>query len=67
MGSSKSNTGLASILRKAIPITSLTWTSRQARTQSPQSMQASRLTAMAGCDRSGFRMPWAGKREASSP
>ncbi len=31
-----------------MPITSLTWTSRQARTQAPQAMQASRLTAMAG-------------------
>jgi hypothetical protein len=31
-----------------MPITSLTWTSRQARTQAPQVMQASRLTAIAG-------------------
>ena len=28
-------------------------------------MHASRLTAMAGCDRSGLMMPWAGKREVS--
>jgi hypothetical protein len=31
-----------------MPMTSLTWTSRQARTQRLQWMQASRLTAMAG-------------------
>ena len=39
--------------RAAMPMTSLTCTSRQARTQSVHSMQASRLTAIAGWLRSG--------------
>ena len=48
IGSSKSNTILASPPRPAMPMTSLTWTSRQARTHRPHWMQASRLTAIAG-------------------
>ena len=40
-----------------MPITSLTWTSRQARTQRLQWMQASRLTAIAGWLRSGDLRP----------
>ena len=43
-----SKTISASAPRPAMPITSLTWTSRQARTQRLQWMQASRLTAIAG-------------------
>ena len=48
IGSSKSKTIFACVPRWAMPMTSLTWTSRQARTQSVQLMQASRLTAIAG-------------------
>src|SRR6516164_5562152 len=50
-----------------MPITSLTCTSRQARTQSPQLMQASRLTRMALWLASvAGRSPF-GKHEASRP
>ena len=35
-----------------MPMTSLTWTSRQARSHSPQAMQASRFTAIEGCEAS---------------
>ena len=48
IGSCMSKTGIVWPPRSAMPITSLTCTSRQARTQAPQAMQASRLTAMAG-------------------
>ena len=48
VASSKSNTILAPWPRWAMPITSLTCTSRQARTQRLQWMQASRLTRIAG-------------------
>ena len=48
MGSSKSNTGRLSALRYAMPITSLTCTSRQARTHRLHWMQASMLTRIAG-------------------
>jgi hypothetical protein len=63
IGSSKSKTILASWPRDAMPMTSLTCTSRQARTHRLQWMQASRLTAIAECDTSGFgRLP-RGKRD----
>ena len=48
-----SNTILEPMLRYAMPMTSLTWTSRQARTHRLQWMQASRCTAIAGWLRSG--------------
>ena len=53
IGSSKSKTIFSFVPRPAIPITSLTWTSRQARTQRLHSMQASSCTAIAGWLRSG--------------
>ena len=53
IGSSKSNTIFSPWPRPAMPMTSLTCTSRQARTQRLHWMQASRLTAMAGWLRSG--------------
>ena len=53
IGSSKSKTIFSCGPRHAMPITSLTCTSRQARTHRLQWMQASRLTAIAGWDRSG--------------
>ena len=62
MGSSKSKTICESAPRPAMPMTSLTCTSRQARTQSVQWMQASRLTAMAGWLASA-----AGARRARQP
>ena len=65
IGSSKSNTILAWWPRPAMPMTSLTCTSRQARTQRLQWMQASRLTAMAGWLRSGGGVARRGKRPAS--
>ena len=43
-------------------MTSLTCSSRQARTQRVHWMQASRLTAIAGCDRSGATGARAGNR-----
>ena len=52
MGSSKSKTIFAWSPRKASPITSLTCSSRQARTQRVHWMHASRLTAMPGWDTS---------------
>ena len=68
IGSAKSNTMLDSWPRAAMPITSLTWTSRQARTQRLQWMQASRLTAMAGWLESGAGgSARAGKRDAPVP
>ena len=45
-----------------MPITSLTWTSRQARTHRLHSMQASSCTAIAGWLRSGAGAAWRGKR-----
>ncbi len=53
IGSSKSNTIFSWWPRAAMPITSLTWTSRQARTQRLHWMQASSCTAIAGWLRSG--------------
>jgi hypothetical protein len=47
-----SNTGTVWPPRPAMPMTSLTCTSRQARSQAPQAMQASRLTAIAGLEMS---------------
>jgi hypothetical protein len=47
IGSPKSKTISSLNERPAMPMTSLTWTSRQARTQRLQWMQASRLTRMA--------------------
>src|SRR3990172_1338726 len=67
IGSSKSNTTLDPMLRNAIPMTSLTCTSRHARTHRLQWMQAPRLTAMAGWERSGGMMSRAAKRELSRP
>ena len=52
IGSPMSNTGTVSAPRCAMPMTSLTCTSRQARSHSPQAMQASRLTAIEGCEAS---------------
>ena len=66
IGSSKSNTIFSLWPRPAMPITSLTCTSRQARTQRLHWMQASRLTAIAGWLRSGAGVDRrAGKRPAS--
>ena len=62
MGSSKSKTILDFAPRPAMPMTSLTWTSRQARTQRVQWMQASRLTVMAGWLASVTGAARAGKR-----
>src|SRR5687768_11442136 len=62
IGSSKSNTILEAWLRYAMPITSLTCTSRQARTHNPHWMQASRLTLMAGWLLSPGQRSAAGKR-----
>src|SRR5216683_772398 len=45
-----------------MPITSLTWTSRQARTHRPHWMQASRLTRIAGWLGSPCQRSAAGKR-----
>ena len=53
IGSSMSNTIFACWPREARPMTSFICSSRQARTQRVHWMQASRLTAMAACDRSG--------------
>ncbi len=64
-GSSKSNTIFSVWPRPAMPITSLTCTSRQARTQRLQWMQASRLTAIAGWLRSGTGAARRGNRLAS--
>src|SRR6266852_6140510 len=50
-----------------MPITSLTCTSRQARTHRLHWMQASRLTAMAGWLRSGSGCPRWGKRLSAMP
>src|SRR3546814_3139587 len=58
MGSWMSKTGMVRSPRAAMPMTSLTWTSRQARTQAPQAMQASRLTAMAGLEMSTPASTW---------
>ena len=49
-----------------MPMTSLTWTSRQARTHRLHWMQASSWTAMAGCDQSAAGCSRAGKRLAST-
>ena len=67
IGSSKSKTILLRAPRPAMPITSLTWTSRQARTQRVQWMQASRLTAIAPWLRSGAGACRAGKRLVVRP
>ena len=52
MASSMSNTIFSCSPRQARPITSLTCSSRQARRQRVHWMQASRFTAMAGCETS---------------
>src|SRR3989304_2699241 len=49
-----------------MPMTSLTWTSRQALTHRLQWMQASRLTAMAGCERSALGLSSLGKRDSDT-
>ena len=67
MASSMSNTILAWSPRKARPITSLTCSSRQARRQRVHWMQASRLTAMAGWDRSWRTCLRASKRGLPTP
>ena len=67
MGSPKSKTISERMPRPAMPITSLTCTSRQARTQRLQWMQASRLTAIAGWLTSADGAARAGKRPAVSP
>src|SRR5699024_5628187 len=64
MGSSMSNMMCELMPRSAKPMTSLPCTSRQARTHKVHWMQASRLTAMAGCDRSGGRCARCSKRGA---
>ena len=69
IGSSWSNTIFSRWPRPAMPITSLTCTSRQARTQRLHWMQASRFTAIATWLRSGSGTLIAsrlGKRPASS-
>ena len=53
IGSSKSKTMLDPCPRQAMPMTSFTWTSRQARTQRLHWMQASRATRIAGWEASG--------------
>ena len=67
IGSSKSKTIFACEPRWAMPITSLTWTSRQARTQSVQLMQASRLTAIAGWLGSAAGAAMGSKRLSAMP
>ncbi len=67
MGSSISKTMRARWLRLAMPMTSFTCTSRQARTQSVQWIQASRLTAMAGWLESAGGRSWAGNRLSVKP
>src|SRR5271166_4393901 len=67
MGSSKSNTILAPWPRAAMPMTSFTCTSRQARTQRLHAMQASRLTAMAVWLRSAATRACAGNWLAPIP
>ena len=64
IGSSKSKTIFSRCPRAAMPMTSLTWTSRQARTQRLQWMQASSCTAIAGWLKSSalFGRSIAGKR-----
>ena len=62
-----SNTIFEPTLRYAMPMTSLTWTSRQARTHRLQWMQASRCTAIAGWLRSGVGLARSGKREPLTP
>src|SRR5258706_14236957 len=48
-------------------MTSFTWTSRQARTQRVHWMQASRFTAIAGCEISAFGCFLAAKRGSPTP
>ena len=68
IGSSKSNTIFSLWPRPAMPMTSLTCTSRQARTQRLHWMQASRLTAMAMWLRSAAGIfSRSGKRPTSMP
>ena len=62
-----SKTILACSPRKASPMTSLTCSSRQARRQRVHWMQASRLTAMAGCDKSEGVECLASKRGLPTP
>ncbi len=73
IGSPWSNTICSWWPRPAMPMTSLTWTSRQARTQRLHWMQASSCTVMAGCDqsaagwwRAGNRLPSTSIRPAQS-
>src|SRR5690606_39968027 len=67
IGSSKSKTIFAELPRFAYPITSLTWTSRHARTQRVHWMHDSRCTWMPGCERSGTGCDRMGKRPARTP
>ena len=62
MGSSKSKTILAPAPRWAMPMTSFTCTSRQARTHKVQWMHASSATRMAGWLASGAGASRAGSR-----
>src|SRR6185437_8682298 len=62
MGSSKSNTILEECERYAMPMTSLTCTSRQARTHRLHWMHALRLTRIAGWLASGPQRSSDGKR-----
>ena len=69
MGRSRSNTTLVPAPRKARPMTSLCWTSRQARRHSPHWMQAVWSSTMAAWLASVAGLAWdsAGKRLAPSP
>jgi len=68
MGSSRSKLTVTPMPRRDRPMTSLCCTSRQARSHNPHWMQASRCTAIAGCDRSGAGRAASGaKREEVMP
>ena len=66
-GSSQSKTILERAPLSAMPITSFAWTSRQARRQSPQWMQAASWTAMAGWLESAGVAARFGKRLSPTP
>ena len=67
MGSSKSKTIFAAAPRWAYPITSLTCTSRQARTHRVHWMHASSRTVIPGCERSGSGCARVGNRPFVTP
>jgi hypothetical protein len=68
IGSSRSKATVTPMPRRAMPMTSLCCTSRQARSHRPQAMQASSRTAIAGCDRSAAgRVGSGAKRDSATP